>query len=86
MKRRAEKVAIVGVERSRDWLYFLSAGGDIMRARRVPPNPSADFATPTATMGQHELVHALGIQREEGWLYFIDSDGDVSRGPMRRIV
>ncbi len=68
-----EKVARVGVQREKGFMYFLGQDGDIWRAGMTNSERNG--------VPKHKIAK-VGVEREQGYLYFIDKQGDVSRAKM----
>ena len=67
-----QKVAEVGVNKEKGYMYFLNKEGNVSRVKMSRGKSFAGKNTP-------EVVAETGVDREKGWLYYIDQDGDVSR-------
>jgi hypothetical protein len=65
----AEKVAAVGVDRERDWMYYVK-DGQVWKVQRKSPG---------VPKGRPEMVVDAGIEMDTNYIYFLDSDGDVAR-------
>jgi hypothetical protein len=66
----AEKVAKLGVEREKDFMYFVKDGG-VWKVPRKRPG--------ITTKGKSEKVADGGFEIDTDYIYFLDRDGDVSR-------
>src|SRR6187549_1372578 len=65
----AEKVAKLGVNREKDFMYYVK-GGAVWKVPRKQPGVSA---------GKSEKVADGGFDMDTNFIYFVDKDGDVSR-------
>ncbi len=65
----AEKVAKLGVEREKDFMYYVKDGGVWKVQRKQPGVPK----------GRQEMVVDGGFEMDTNYIYFVDRDGDVSR-------
>jgi hypothetical protein len=65
----AEKVAKLGVEREKDFMYYVKDGGVWKVQRKQPGVPK----------GRPEKVADGGFQMDTNYIYFVDKDGDVAR-------
>jgi hypothetical protein len=65
----AEKVAKLGVEREKDFMYYVKDGGVWKVQRKQPGVPK----------GRPEKVADGGFQMDTNYIYFVDRDGDVAR-------
>jgi len=65
----AEKVALLGVAREEDWMYYVKDGAvwKVQRAGRGVPK------------GRPRRVADGGFQMDSDYIYFVDRDGDVAR-------
>lgn len=71
----AKKVAQVGVQKEKGYLYFVDKDGDVSRAKMARGGKKG---------GKREKVQRVGVQKESGYLYFIDKDGDIGCAIMAR--
>jgi hypothetical protein len=69
---KQQKVAKLGIQRERGYLYYLGKKGDVWKAPMQGQG------------GAKTRVISAGVTRDEGFLYFIDKDGDVARTKMAR--
>src|ERR1051325_3328046 len=67
--RMAEKVAKLGVNREKDFMYFVKDGAVWKVQRKQPGVPK----------GRPEKVADGGFQMDTNYIYFVDRDGDVAR-------
>jgi len=65
----AEKVFRAGINREKDMMYYVKAGGVWKVARKQPGVPK----------GRPEKVADGGFEMNTDYIYFVDKDGDVSR-------
>ncbi len=65
----AEKVAKLGVEREKDFMYYVKDGGVWKVQRKQPGVPK----------GRQEKVADGGFEMDTNYIYFVDRDGDVAR-------
>jgi len=65
----AEKVAKLGVNREKDFMYYVKDGGVWKVQRKQPGVPK----------GRPEKVADGGFQMDTNYIYFVDRDGDVAR-------
>ena len=65
----AEKVAKLGVEREKDFMYYVKDGGVWKVQRKQPGVPK----------GRPEKVADGGFEMDTNYIYFVDRDGDVAR-------
>ena len=65
----AEKVAKLGVEREKDFMYYVKDGG-VWRVQRKQPG---------VPKGRTEKVADGGFEMDTNYIYFVDRDGDVAR-------
>jgi hypothetical protein len=65
----AEKVAKVGVNREKDFMYFVKDGAVWKVQRKQPGVPK----------GRPEKVADGGVDMDTDYIYFVDRDGDISR-------
>jgi hypothetical protein len=65
----AEKVAKLGVNREKDFMYFVKDGGVWKVQRKQPGVPK----------GRPEKVADGGVEMDTDYIYFVDRDGDISR-------
>ena len=65
----AEKVAKLGVNREKDFMYYVKDGAVWKVQRKQPGVPK----------GKPEKVADGGFQMDTNYIYFVDKDGDVSR-------
>ena len=65
----AEKVAVVGVGREGDWMYYVKDG----QVWKVPRKRAG------VLKGRPQMVVDVGIEMDANYIYFLDSVGDVSR-------
>jgi len=65
----AEKVAKLGVEREKDFMYYVKDGG-VWKVQRKQPN---------VPKGRPEKVADGGFEMDTNYIYFVDRDGDVAR-------
>ena len=64
-----EKVARLGIEREKDFMYFIKTGAVWKVPRKRPGMPK----------GRQEKVADGGFVQSNDYIYFLDKDGDVSR-------
>jgi len=74
VKKMAEKVQKVGVERVQGFLYYVDKQGDVSRAKMARGGKKGG--------GKNEKVAKCGVKKQKGYLYFLDKKGDVSRAKM----
>ena len=65
----AEKVEKLGVNRDKDFMYYVKDGA-VWRVQRKQPG---------VTKGRPEKVADGSFQMDTNFIYFVDKDGDVSR-------
>jgi hypothetical protein len=65
----AEKVAKVGVNREKDFMYYVKDGAVWKVQRKQPGVPK----------GRPEKVADGGVEMDTNYIYFVDRDGDISR-------
>jgi len=65
----AEKVAKLGVNREKDFMYYVKDGGVWKVQRKQPGVPK----------GRPEKVADGGFEMDTNYIYFVDRDGDVAR-------
>ena len=65
----AEKVAKLGVNREKDFMYYVKDGAVWKVPRKQPGQPK----------GRQEKVADGGFTQDNNFIYFLDKDGDVSR-------
>jgi len=65
----AEKVAKLGVERDKDFMYYVK-DGEVWKVQRKQPG---------VPKGRPEKVADGGFQVDTNYIYFVDRDGDVAR-------
>src|SRR5438270_4710132 len=65
----AEKVAKLGVEREKDFMYFVK-DGEVWKVQRKQPG---------MPKGRPEKVADGGFEVDTNYIYFVDRDGDVAR-------
>ena len=65
----AEKVAKLGVNREKDFMYYVKDGAVWKVQRKQPGVPK----------GKQEKVADGGFEMDTNYIYFVDKDGDVSR-------
>jgi len=65
----AEKVAKLGVEREKDFMYYVK-DGEVWKVQRKQPG---------VPKGRPEKVTDGGFQVDTNYIYFVDRDGDVAR-------
>src|SRR5579862_6489569 len=65
----AEKVAKLGVEREKDFMYYVKDGAVWKVQRKQPGVPK----------GRPEKVADGGIEMDTNYIYFVDRDGDIAR-------
>src|SRR5579871_6112997 len=65
----AEKVAKLGVEREKDFMYYVK-DGEVWKVQRKQPG---------VPKGRPEKVADGGFQVDTNYIYFVDRDGDVAR-------
>ncbi|HVV49516.1 MAG TPA: hypothetical protein VHO06_07650 [Polyangia bacterium] len=65
----AEKVAKLGVEREKDFMYYVKDGEVWKVQRKQPGKPK----------GRPEKVADGGFEVDTNYIYFVDRDGDVAR-------
>src|SRR6187401_1855566 len=64
-----EKVAKLGVQREKDFMYYVKDGGVWKVPRKQPGVPK----------GRPEKVADGGFEMDTNYIYFVDRDGDVAR-------
>lgn len=72
----AEKVAKIGINKEKGFLYFLDKEGDVSC---VPMSRGT-----SKSKQKTKKVAKVGVKREKGFLYFLDKQGDVARAKMMR--
>src|SRR4029077_10739157 len=65
----AEKVAKLGVNREKDFMYYVKDGGVWKVQRKQPGVPK----------GRPEKVADGGVEMDTNYIYFVDRDGDIAR-------
>ncbi|MDB4981069.1 MAG: hypothetical protein JWM82_1821 [Myxococcales bacterium] len=65
----AEKVAKLGVNREKDFMYYVKDGAVWKVQRKQPGVPK----------GRPEKVEDGGVEMDTNYIYFVDKDGDISR-------
>jgi hypothetical protein len=65
----AEKVAKLGVEREKDFMYYVK-DGEVWKVQRKQPG---------VPKGRPEKVADGGFVVDTNYIYFVDRDGDVAR-------
>jgi len=65
----AEKVAKLGVNREKDFMYYVKDGAVWKVQRKQPGVPK----------GRPEKVADGGIEMDTNYIYFVDRDGDIAR-------
>src|SRR5690349_20556052 len=65
----AEKVAKLGVNREKDFMYYVKDGAVWKVQRKQPGVPK----------GRPEKVADGGFEMDTNYIYFVDRDGDVAR-------
>jgi hypothetical protein len=65
----AEKVAKLGVNREKDFMYYVKDGSVWKVQRKQPGVPK----------GRPEKVADGGFEMDTNYIYFVDRDGDVAR-------
>ncbi len=65
----AEKVAKLGVNREKDFMYYVKDGAVWKVQRKQPGVPK----------GRPEKVADGGVEMDTNYIYFVDRDGDISR-------
>src|SRR5215471_12507344 len=65
----AEKVAKLGVNREKDFMYYVKDGAVWKVQRKQPGVPK----------GRPEKVADGGVQMDTNYIYFVDRDGDIAR-------
>src|SRR4030095_10816132 len=65
----AEKVAKLGVDREKDFMYYVKDGSVWKVQRKQPGVPK----------GRPEKVADGGFEMDTNYIYFVDRDGDVAR-------
>ncbi len=65
----AEKVAKLGVNREKDFMYYVKDGAVWKVQRKQPGVPK----------GRPEKVEDGGIDMDTNYIYFVDKDGDIAR-------
>src|SRR3954466_7849039 len=65
----AEKVAKLGVEREKDFMYYVK-DGEVWKVQRKQPG---------VPKGRPEKVADGGFEVDTNYIYFVDRDGDVAR-------
>jgi len=65
----AEKVAKLGVNREKDFMYYVKDGAVWKVQRKQPGVPK----------GKQEKVADGGFEMDTNYIYFVDRDGDVAR-------
>ncbi|MDD4004771.1 MAG: hypothetical protein PHW69_06155 [Elusimicrobiaceae bacterium] len=69
----AEKVLKAGVEREKDFLYYIDKDGDVSRVKMARGGKKS---------GRPAKVVKCKIKKEKGYLYYLDKKGDISRARM----
>jgi hypothetical protein len=65
----AEKVAKLGVNREKDFMYYVKDGAVWKVQRKQPGVPK----------GRPEKVEDGGVEMDTNYIYFVDKDGDIAR-------
>ena len=65
----AEKVAKLGVNREKDFMYYVKDGAVWKVQRKQPGVPK----------GRPEKVADGGVEMDTDYIYFVDRDGDIAR-------
>ncbi|HVZ72576.1 MAG TPA: hypothetical protein VHJ20_09395 [Polyangia bacterium] len=65
----AEKVAKLGVNREKDFMYYVKDGAVWKVQRKQPGVPK----------GRPEKVADGGVEMDTNYIYFVDKDGDIAR-------
>src|SRR5579863_1859567 len=65
----AEKVAKLGVEREKDFMYYVK-DGEVWKVQRKQPG---------VPKGRPEKVADGGVEMDTNYIYFVDRDGDIAR-------
>jgi hypothetical protein len=65
----AEKVAKLGVNREKDFMYYVKDGAVWKVQRKQPGVPK----------GRPERVADGGVEMDTNYIYFVDRDGDIAR-------
>lgn len=65
----ANKVAKLGIQRDKNYLYYIK-GGDVWQVPRKQPGMKKGKASKLADGG---------VKMESGFIYFLDKAGDISR-------
>src|SRR3977135_736148 len=65
----AEKVAKLGVNREKDFMYYVKDGSVWKVQRKQPGVPK----------GRPEKVADGGVEMDTNYIYFVDRDGDIAR-------
>jgi hypothetical protein len=65
----AQKVAKLGIQRDKNYLYYIK-GGDVWQVPRKQPGMKK---------GKASKLAAGGVKMESGFIYFLDKSGDISR-------
>lgn len=65
----AEKVARTGVQREKDFMYYIKGGAVWKVPRKQPGMPK----------GKPEKVVDASVSQDNAFIYFLDKDGDVAR-------
>ena len=65
----AEKVAKLGVNREKDFMYYVKDGAVWKVQRKQPGVPK----------GRPEKVADGGVEMDTNYIYFVDRDGDIAR-------
>jgi hypothetical protein len=65
----AEKVAKLGVNREKDFMYYVKDGAVWKVQRKQPGVPK----------GRPEKVAEGGVEMDTDYIYFVDRDGDIAR-------
>ena len=65
----AEKVARLGINREKDFMYYVKDGSIWKVMRKQPGMPK----------GRPEKVAEGGFQMDNNYIYFVDKDGDAAR-------
>jgi len=73
----AQKVAKVGVKKTKGYLYFVDKKGNVARAKMARGGKGRGKA-------RQEPVAKVGVKKKAGYLYFIDKQGDISMAQMAR--
>jgi hypothetical protein len=66
----AEKVARLGLNREKDFIYYIKEGA----VWKVPSKRAG-----MTSKGKAEKVRDTGVTQDGAYIYFLDSDGDVAR-------